>query len=98
MSGISYVGGQALNRAFSSWHVAASCVLCPLELYAIKYEIAKEAASRIIGIHAFGAAVSCTVCFQEVGGAAFEALGSWSTKCCIGEWYDCNCRCINIRW
>ena len=20
------------------------------------------------------------------------------TKCCIGEWYDCDCRCVSIRW
>jgi hypothetical protein len=20
------------------------------------------------------------------------------SECCIGEWYDCNCRCVSIRW
>jgi hypothetical protein len=74
--------------------VGVHCSLCSLELALAWHAITTEAANWVIGASMGTVTVGCGLC----GFKLVEAAGYRAAKCCIGEWYNFNCRCVSIRW
>ncbi|RSN73240.1 hypothetical protein [Candidatus Methanodesulfokora washburnensis] len=56
--------------------------------------ITSSARYKAAAVLSIGAGIyACGDCAHNVG----EYIKDLS-KCCIGEWYDCNCHCVSIRW
>jgi hypothetical protein len=78
------------------------CAACAGEIassfgwgYLAKEITGRELAKKVLTALGIGlATLPCYECAQKVG----EGVSYYATKCCIGEWYDCDCRCVSIRW
>jgi hypothetical protein len=71
--------------------IGVHCFLCSLELIAFGHSVIT---GQLIRVTTTAATVGCGLC----GFTLVEAAGYRAAKCCIGEWYDCNCHCVNIKW
>jgi len=76
----------------------ASCILgiiptIPVLSQIFSAAVAAEATATEAAVAAAGTASTILGC-----GSVVIAYSMEEGKCCIGEWYDCNCKCINIRW